>query len=99
MFGAYGWAIELDETAPFQDAVDDGLSQIRVVQHGSPVGKSFVGGQQDGPLALMPLVDDVEEHVGGVNAVGKIPQLIDDQDMRVGVGLEPFPERALVSGS
>ena len=34
----------------------------------------------------MPLVDDVEEHVGGVGAVGEVADLVDDEDggMRVG---------------
>ena len=42
----------------------------------------------------MPLVDDVEEHVGGVGAVGEIADLVDDQDGRMRVGRERMGELA-----
>ena len=39
------WPSQFHATAPPKDSADDGLSQVGVVQHGSPVRKGSVGGQ------------------------------------------------------
>ena len=43
----------------------------------------------------MPLVDDVEEHIRGVRAVGKAPDFIDHEDG--GVGIERQGRRQFAS--
>jgi hypothetical protein len=42
----------------------------------------------------MPIVDDVEEHIGGIGAVGEIAHFVDDQDARLDVGRERLGEAA-----
>ena len=52
----------------------------------------LVGGEDHRALAPMPLVDDVEEHVGGVGAVGEIADLVDDEHGRMRVGRQRLRE-------
>ncbi len=44
------------------------------------------------------LVDDVEEDVGGVRSVGEIADLVDDEDVGMGVGGQDVAEPALARG-
>jgi len=44
------------------------------------------------------LVDDVEEDVGGVGPVAEIPDLVDDEDVGMGVGRQDVAEPALARG-
>ncbi len=39
------------------------------------------------------LADDAEEHVGGVGGVALVAELVDDEDVRVDVGLERLLQR------
>ena len=43
-------------------------------------------------MPAMPLVDHVKEHVGGIRAVGEIPDLVDDQDGWMRIGLQGLGE-------
>ena len=50
------------------------------------------------PLAPVPLVDDVEEHVGRIGPVGEIADLIDDEDDRMRVRRQRIRELAGAEG-
>lgn len=45
-------------------------------------------------MPAVPLIDDVEEHVRGVGAVGEVADFIDDEDGRMRVGREGVGELA-----
>ncbi len=63
-------SIEADESPSFQDPVEDSGSQVLVVQHFSPFIQRFIGGEDHGALAQVPVVNHVEEHVGSVLRIG-----------------------------
>jgi hypothetical protein len=52
------------------------------VQHGSPALGLLVRREDHRALLDVPLVDDVEEDVRGVVAVGEVADLVHDQDVR-----------------
>ena len=54
----------------------------------APGVERLVGGEDHRALALVAVVDDVEEHVGGVGAVGEVADFVDDEDVRVDVACE-----------
>jgi hypothetical protein len=85
----------VDDTTAFEDAVDDGFGEIVVVQDGPPGGPRPVGGEDHGALALVALVDDVEEDVGGIGPVGQVAHLGDDEQLRVRVAAEGGGEAAV----
>lgn len=58
--------------------IDDGLREVIVVKDVAPPLKRSVGGEDHRPLAPVPLVDDMEEHVGRIGPVGEVADLIDD---------------------
>ncbi len=52
------------------------------MEDGAPAFGSLVGGEDHGAPSDVALVDDVEEDVGGVIAVGEITDFVDDEDVR-----------------
>ena len=70
MLRAHRRAVEVQDAAALEDTIDDGKTEVVVVQHGAPRFERLVGGEDHRALALVPIVDDVEEHVGGIGAVG-----------------------------
>jgi hypothetical protein len=44
MAGAHRRAIELKQAAALESTIDNGLSQVLVVQDATPCGQGFVGG-------------------------------------------------------
>ncbi len=69
------------------------------MQHLAPLGqRGLVGGEDDRALSDVPVVDDVEEDVGGVGTVGQVADLIDDQHMGLRVGGEGSPELPVPAG-
>jgi hypothetical protein len=78
-------AIEADEPSPSQDAVEDRRGQILVEQHLPPLVQGLVGGGDHGPLAQVPVVHHMEEHVGGVLCIGQVADLVHDEYVRVQV--------------
>ncbi len=95
VLGTHRRAVELKQAAALEDAVEDRLGEIVVVQHPAPGGERLVGGEDHRAPALVALVDDVEEHVGGVGAVGEVADLVDDEHGRVGVARERLGEPPL----
>lgn len=94
MLGPDRGAVELEETAPLQNAVDDGVAEVLVVKDLAPSIEGLVGREDHRPLLEMALIDHVVEHVGRVVAVGQVADLVDDEDVRMGVvghGLAELP--------
>jgi len=94
----HGRAVEIEEAAAFEDAVDDGGGEVIVVEDGAPEGGVLVGGEEHGASGEMAVVDDVEEHVSSVGAVGEVADFIDDEDSGVGVAGEGLCEAARAEG-
>src|SRR5713101_205570 len=79
VLGPHRRTIQREETTALQDAVDDRVGEVFVMQYASPLVERFVGGEDHRALLPMPIVDHVKEHVGGVGATREIANLIDDQ--------------------
>src|SRR2546427_12459338 len=77
VLGADRRPIELEPATPLQDAIDDGLGEILVVEHAAPGIGMLVAGEDHRAAAAMAGVDDVVEHVGRVGAVGEIADLVE----------------------
>jgi hypothetical protein len=71
VLGAHRRSVECEEPTTLEDAVDDGLGKILVMEHAAPGAESLVRGEDHGALAAVSIVDDVEEHVCGVGAIGE----------------------------
>jgi hypothetical protein len=67
-----GWAAEREVDAAFEDAIEDDLGEVRVVQDLAPCRQALVRREDDGPLAEVALVHDAEEDVGGVVRVVEV---------------------------
>lgn len=90
---------EADEAASLEDAVDDGLGEVVVVQDLAPSLERLLGGEDHRALPKVSLVHDVEEHVRRVGAVGEVADLVDHEDVRVQVGRERLGQTALEAGA
>ena len=64
------------------------------MEHEAPGRERFVGGEDHRALPAMAFVDDVEEHIRRVGAVGEIADFIDDQEVGMRVGGEGLREAA-----
>ena len=82
----------------FEDSVEDGGGQVGIMEHPSPRVERLVGGEDHRPLAEMPVVDHVVQHVGGVGAIGQVTHLVDNQHMRMRVRLERLVEAPVSPG-
>ncbi len=79
VLGAHGRTVEQQETAAFEDAVDDCGGQVVVVQNGTPCVGMLVRGEDHRALRLMTMANDVVEHVRRVGSVAEIADLVDDE--------------------
>lgn len=64
------------------------------MEHAAPGGHGFVGREDHGALAAMPIVDDVKEHVGRIRTVGEVADFIDHEDIGMRVRRERIGEAA-----
>ncbi len=76
----------MDKASAFEDAIEDGGRQVVVMQHLPPLAERFIGGKDHRSFSQMAMVDDMKQDIGGIGPVGSITQLIDDQNVRMGVG-------------
>jgi hypothetical protein len=83
--GADGGAIEPQQPPALEHAIDDGLRQILVVQYSPPGCQGLICRKDHRTMPPMALVDDVEEHVGGIGPVREVAHFVDDEDGRMGV--------------
>jgi hypothetical protein len=95
---AVGGAVHDDEAAVLEDTVDNGVCHVVIVQGVAPLGEGrLVGGEDHGPATQVPVVDDVEQDVGGVGAVGQVADLVDDQQVGAGVGGQGLAQLGLAA--
>jgi len=60
--------------------------EIFIVANHSPRVKGLIGGEDRGPLVQMPIIDNLEQDHGGVLSASQVTSLIDDQEVRMGIG-------------
>ena len=89
--GTVGAPAEFDMPAALEHAVEDGLGEIRVVQHAAPRGERLVGGEDHRALVQVAVIHDLEEDVGCVRAIAEIADLVDDEHVGMGVGGQGVP--------
>ena len=65
-------ARELDDASALQDAIEDGISEVRVVQDLAPHVGPLVRSEDHGAMLEVPVVDDLEEDVGGVGRMAEV---------------------------
>jgi hypothetical protein len=99
MSGAVGRAAKVEDPTAFQDAIDDGLREVGVVEDGSPGGERFVGGEDHRLVMQVAVVDDMEEKIGGVVSDREVADLIDDEDVGMGVESEMGSELSVTLSS
>ena len=74
--------------AALEEAVEDRIREVRIMEHVSERGQGLVGADEDGTTSQVALVDDEIEHVGRVVGVRELAELVDDQDVGVDVKFE-----------
>ncbi len=70
------------------------MGEILVVEDTAPLGHGLVRGEDHRTLPAMAIVDDMEEHVGGVGAVRQIADFVDDEQIGMRVRREGVHEPA-----
>jgi hypothetical protein len=74
------------------------MREIFIVQNAAPGGKRLIGGKDHRALAFVPFVDDVEEHVRGVGAIGEVADFVDYQHVRMREAPKHLGEAPLAEG-
>lgn len=86
-----GPARDLDDVAVVADAVRDGARRHVVAEHLPPPADADVGGD-DRRALLVARRDELEEQVGAALPDVEVPELVDDEQLRVRVVLEALLE-------
>ena len=80
-------AADVDDVAAVQEAVEQRGGDDLVAEDPAPLLEALVGGE-DGRGGLVAPVDELEEEGGSALGHREIADLVDDQQRRVGEGLE-----------
>ena len=64
-----------------EGAVEDGASELFILQDLAPLLEGFIGGEEGGFALEIASINDLEENVRRARAIAEIAHLIDDQDM------------------
>ena len=88
MLGSHRRTIEREEPTALEDAVDNRVREVFIMQHAAPLVQRFIRGEDHRALLPMPIVDDMKEHVRGVGAAREIADFIDDENAGMGVRRE-----------
>src|SRR5580693_3596753 len=89
---APGIGVDVDDVAVLGESVDEGAEAGGVSEDGAPLLVREVGGDHDRPR-LVPLAHDAEEEVGGARVAGDVSQLVQDQEIGLGVAAEASFDR------
>ncbi len=92
VLGPHRRTIQREETTALQDAVDDRVGEVFVMQYASPLVERFVGGEDHRALLPMAIVDDMEEHVCSIGPVGEVPHFVDHNDRGMDISGERVGE-------
>ena len=63
MPGTIRRATQLHQASAFKDAIEDRLSEVGIVQYQAPRRQRFVGGEEQGTVMQVALVDDLKHEV------------------------------------
>ena len=77
------WAVEAKKATALEDAVDDGVGEIVIVQDVAPAPWMLVRREDHRASANVAVVDDVIEDVRRVVSVGEIANLVDHEHVRL----------------
>ena len=77
MLRSHRRTIQREKATALEDAIDNRVREIVIMQHASPLVQQFIRGEDYRPFLAMPIVDDVKEHVGRVRAAREVSDLID----------------------
>ena len=98
VFRAHRGPVEPQQAAPLEDAIDDGLGQILVVEDGAPLALGvLVRGEDQRPFPDVALVDHLIEDVRRVGAVREVADLVDDEDVGTDVADQFFSQSAVAA--
>jgi hypothetical protein len=86
---------ERDQAPALEDALDDRVGEVLLVQHLASGAQRLVRGEDRGAAAQVAGIDDVVEDVGRVGAVAQVADLVRDQYVRMGVDGERIARPAL----
>lgn len=90
-------ALDVDDSAVVQDAVQDGGGDGDVGKDLIPLREGLVGGKDGGRL-LVPPCNELEEQIGPLDIHGKIADLVDDKHPVLGENLEFVRQTVLKMG-
>ena len=76
MTGAHRGPFQADDAPALEDAVDDGLGQVVVVQGRASVIERLVGGEQVAAVLDAAGVDEMEQDVGGVGSAAEVAEFV-----------------------
>ncbi len=77
MLRSHRRTIQREKATALEDAIDNRVREIFIMQHASPLVQRFIRGEDHRPFLAMAIVDDVKEHVGSVGTAREISDLID----------------------
>ena len=92
MVGPNGRPVQGEQAPALEDPIHDGVREIVVVEDAAPRRDGLVRRKDHGSLLPVAVVDDVEEHVGGVRAIGEVADLIDHEHAGMDVRGEDLGE-------
>src|SRR6266436_1383854 len=98
MTGPSGGSAKMDESPTFQDSIEDGSCQVLVVQHFTPLTEGLVGSKDHRAFFEIAIIHHMEQNIGGVGAIAKIPDFIDHDDVRTSVGGQRLLQKAFGAG-
>src|SRR5262249_17486874 len=84
---APGVGIDVDDVAVLGEAIDEGAEAGGVAEDGAPLLVREIGRDND-RASFVPRAHDAEEQVGGARVAGDVAQLVEDQQVGLGVAAE-----------
>lgn len=77
MTGAVRAAAQREVDAPLEQAIEDRLREVAIMQHITERRQRLVGREEHRPPLEVSLVDHAIEHVRGIGGMREIAQLVD----------------------
>ena len=90
-------ALDVNDSAVMQDAVQDGGGDGDIGKDLVPLGESLVGGKNGGRF-LIPSGNELEEQVCPLDVHGEVADLVDDEHPVLGENLELIRQTVLKMG-
>lgn len=92
--GSVATTAKFNVPTALKHAIEDCLSEVRIMQDDAPGGKWLVRSEDDGLALKIALIDPLEEHFGGVVRETGIADLIDHEHVRMCVRMERVSQAA-----